>query len=301
MNPASAVAAVALLWVAVLCSAVAEAPAAPPAAASAQQDEQQQQQPTPGHFEYCVVGAGPGGLQVASMLREAGRDVVVLDKSARAGSFFARYPIHRRLISINKSHFAKFQTDPEFQLRHDWNSLISLHGGATPTGLKFSNYSSEYYPHADALVQYLGDFADKMLAGRISFGTQVSRIDKHKTPHGREQQHEGEAEEEEGSVFTIVTNKGEWTCTRVVVATGLSTPTPMPALLDHPVGRCRFTVPRVFAVDPKFAFRNFQRLKLRYDKLLSNFAFNCNLRHYHPDVVGYEQLPEVGWRQSTPG
>ena len=28
------------------------------------------------------------------------------------------------------------------------------------------------------------------------------------------------------------------------------------------------------------AFRHFQRLKLTYDKLLSKFAFNCNLRHY---------------------
>ena len=27
-------------------------------------------------------------------------------------------------------------------------------------------------------------------------------------------------------------------------------------------------------------FRGFQLLKLTYDKLLPNFAFNCNLRHY---------------------
>jgi len=41
--------------------------------------------------------------------------------------------------------------------------------------------------------------------------------------------------------------------------------------------------PVVFAVDPALAFRDFQRLKLKHDKLLSNFAcfaFNCNLRHY---------------------
>ena len=43
----------------------------------------------------------------------------------------------------------------------------------------------------------------------------------------------------------------------------------------------------VFAVDPTLAFigtfRDFQRLKLKYDKLLSNFAwfaFNCKVRHY---------------------
>ena len=38
--------------------------------------------------------------------------------------------------------------------------------------------------------------------------------------------------------------------------------------------------PVVFAVDPTLAFRGFQLLKLKHDKLLSNFAFNCNLRHY---------------------
>ena len=39
----------------------------------------------------------------------------------------------------------------------------------------------------------------------------------------------------------------------------------------------------VFTVDPALAFRNFQLLKLKYDKLVSNFAFNCKLRHYIED------------------
>ena len=33
-------------------------------------------------------------------------------------------------------------------------------------------------------------------------------------------------------------------------------------------------------VDPTLAFRDFQLLKLKYDKPLSNFAFNCKLCHY---------------------
>ena len=36
--------------------------------------------------------------------------------------------------------------------------------------------------------------------------------------------------------------------------------------------------PVVFAVDPALAFRDFQRLKVKYEKLLSNFGFNCKLR-----------------------
>ena len=38
--------------------------------------------------------------------------------------------------------------------------------------------------------------------------------------------------------------------------------------------------PGLQALDPTLAFRDFQLLNLKYDKLLSNFAFNCNLRHY---------------------
>ena len=199
--------------------------------------------PTPGGVEYCVVGAGPGGLQAAAMLREAGRDVVVFDKSDKAGSFFARFPIHRRLISINKRHFATYHHEPEFQLRHDWNSLISLRGGVPP-GLKFSNYSDEYYPHADALVDYLGDFATRMLDGRVSFETEVTRID---VVHQEAEEAEwtkaevegasvrgGDDERNEERKFIVSTNKGQWTCDRVIVATGLSKPSPMPRRLDHP-------------------------------------------------------------------
>ena len=35
------------------------------------------------------------------------------------------------------------------------------------------------------------------------------------------------------------------------------------------------------AVDPTLAFRDFQLLKLKYDKLLSNFAFKYNLKALH--------------------
>ena len=46
----------------------------------------------------------------------------------------------------------------EFELRHDWNSLINGRsvGGK---GLLFTNYSTDYLPPADDLVRYLEDFA----------------------------------------------------------------------------------------------------------------------------------------------
>jgi len=54
---------------------------------------------------------------------------------------------------------------------------------------------------------------------------------------------------------------------------------------ENTVGRYSATLgsPRVFAVDPTLTFRNFQLLKLKCDKLLSNFAINCKVRHYNTE------------------
>ena len=53
------------------------------------------------------------------------------------------------------------------------------------------------------------------------------------------------------------------------------------------------------AVDPTLAFRGFQRLNRKYDKLLSNFAFNCNLRHYSMVKIAME-TQKIAGRNFTP-
>lgn len=50
------------------------------------------------HHKYVIVGAGPGGLQLAHYLQSAGRDYLVLEQHAVAASFFTRYPRWRQLI-----------------------------------------------------------------------------------------------------------------------------------------------------------------------------------------------------------
>lgn len=67
--------------------------------------------------DFCIVGAGPAGLQLAYFLHNHA-DYIVIERNARAGSFFERFPIHRRLISLNKQFTAS--SNPEFNLRHDW-------------------------------------------------------------------------------------------------------------------------------------------------------------------------------------
>src|SRR5690242_14744984 len=88
-----------------------------------------------------IIGAGPAGLQLAALLRRDGHDYVVLEGGPRPGMFFETYPRHRQLISINKVWTGS--EDPEFNLRSDWNSLLS-----DDPALLFKNYSTRYFPAA---------------------------------------------------------------------------------------------------------------------------------------------------------
>ena len=102
--------------------------------------------------EYVIIGAGPAALQMAYFLERASRSYVALEANPRAGSFFETYPRHRKLLSINKRFTGR--TDPEFNLRHDWNSLLSER-----EDLRMTEFSDEYFPPADRLVEYLNAFA----------------------------------------------------------------------------------------------------------------------------------------------
>ncbi|XP_022095421.1 FAD-dependent oxidoreductase domain-containing protein 2-like [Acanthaster planci] len=119
-------------------------------------------------WQYCIVGAGPGGLQMGFFLERAGRDYVILEKANTSGAFFVTYPRHRKLISINKRHTGK--TNKEFNLRHDWNSLLS-----DDESLQMKYYSKDFFPHADTYVRYLNDYARKLQLN-IKYNTNVQNI-----------------------------------------------------------------------------------------------------------------------------
>lgn len=122
----------------------------------------------PPHRDYCVLGAGPAGLQMAYFLQRAGRDYLVFERASGPGSFFTRYPRHRKLISINKRHTGR--TNSEFNLRHDWNSLLSH-----DPRLLFRHYSRAYFPDAGDMVRYLGDFASS-LGLRVRYNTAIAHV-----------------------------------------------------------------------------------------------------------------------------
>lgn len=41
-------------------------------------------------FEYCVLGAGPAGLQMGHFLSKANRDYIILERNSGPGSFFKK-------------------------------------------------------------------------------------------------------------------------------------------------------------------------------------------------------------------
>lgn len=120
--------------------------------------------------KYIIVGAGPGGLQMGYFLQQAGSEYLILEKNTTAGSFFARQPVHRKLLSINKKH--NFFAEDEFNWRHDWNSLLS-----SDPAMRFTSYSDELFPHADDLYRYLQDFA-KHFDLNIRYSVGVRNISK---------------------------------------------------------------------------------------------------------------------------
>lgn len=151
------------------------------------------------NYDYIVVGAGPAGLQLGYYLQKMGCSYIILEKDDKAGAFFERYPRHRRLISINKIYTG--YDDKSINLRWDWNSLLCDHDG-----LLFKNYSKDYLPNADVLVDYLNDFANYYKL-HISFNTEVASIVK-----------------KEG-VFVVKDKEGNGYCgKRLVVATGTFKP-----------------------------------------------------------------------------
>jgi thioredoxin reductase len=148
--------------------------------------------------EYLIIGAGPAGLQLGYFLEKANRNYLILEAGDTAGTFFKKFPRHRKLISINKVYTGS--DNPEMNLRWDWNSLLN-----DSDKMLFKNYSKRYFPKTDFLVNYLKDFAD-FFQLKIKYGVQAVRISK-------------------DSKFRVIDKNGNvYYGKRLIIATGLSQP-----------------------------------------------------------------------------
>ncbi|XP_063796385.1 FAD-dependent oxidoreductase domain-containing protein 2 [Pseudophryne corroboree] len=154
--------------------------------------------------DYCVLGAGPGGLQIAKFLEDSMRDYIVFERNQSPGSFFLHFPRHRRLISINKQFTG--HRNKEFNLRHDWNSLLS-HDEV----LRFRDYSHEFFPHAHDMERYLKDFSCGI---NVLYGINIRSVTMKSNPDAWH-----------GYYFLLVDQQGQkYQCNVLLVACGLSLP-----------------------------------------------------------------------------
>ena len=151
-------------------------------------------------LDYLIVGAGPAGLQLGQFLGRAGHRYLVLEAGSAPGHFFETFPRHRKLISINKKHTG--WTDPELNLRMDWNSILA-DGDDEP--LLFTNYSDLLFPAAEDLLRYLADYAEKHRID-VRYGTRVTRIRR------------------ESALFVLTAGDAEFRARRLIMATGVTKP-----------------------------------------------------------------------------
>lgn len=146
--------------------------------------------------DYIVIGAGPSGIQLGYFFEKKGLDYLILERNGKPGSFFEKFPRRRELISINKV-YTGYDND-EINLRWDWNSLLA----DTPE-LLFKEYSKDYFPSADDLVRYLGDYANHY-GLKVAYDTSVLEVLKNAIGN-----------------FQIVCDDITYECKNLIIATGI--------------------------------------------------------------------------------
>jgi thioredoxin reductase len=150
------------------------------------------------YCENIIIGAGPAGLQLAYFFKKANINYLILEKESSCASFFKNYPISDELISLNKKYTG--ETNDDFNLRHDWNSLLN------DEKFLFTDLSDELYPSGNLLYEYLNEFYKKFELN-VKFNTSVNVITKI------------------NNQYVIKINDNEtYICDKLIMANGLSVP-----------------------------------------------------------------------------
>ena len=156
------------------------------------------------HIENIIIGAGPSGLQLAYYFNKYNINYIIFEKETNSGSFFSKYPHTKQLISINKKFTGKNKND-DFNLRHDWNSLLN------DDGFLFNQFSDKLYPHSEDLHKYLNEFSNKYELN-IKYNSNILEIHKN-------------TDLTNNYNYTIkLLNNDTYTCDKLIVATGMSLP-----------------------------------------------------------------------------
>ncbi|TCS92390.1 NAD(P)-binding domain-containing protein [Hazenella coriacea] len=154
-------------------------------------------------YDVIILGAGPGGLQVAITLKELAEEnnhplnMLIIESGKQAGTFFTQYPVHGTLISNNKLYTGK-APESRFSERFDWNSLVTKE-----KKVLMRQFSREFFPKREALVEMLNKL-----------------VEEYQLPVMYETEWKGTSKDDQGN-FTVQTNQGDFQAKHLVVATGM--------------------------------------------------------------------------------
>jgi len=150
-----------------------------------------------------------------------------VERGSRVGTFWETYPRHDQLISLNKRYTSRPREEfDEFNLRHDWNSLLPAAaaaagvggrstgargarggGGASP---RFTDFSSRMFPAREEYLAYLRAY-HRFHRLKVQFEWEVARVSRRRIGD-----HEG---------FALQSSAGRFlTCKYLIVATALGRP-----------------------------------------------------------------------------
>lgn len=131
------------------------------------------------YYESTIVGGGPSSLQMGYLMKWNKNDFIIVERESTVASLYSKMPIHGSLLSINKKYTGVNKKYIEYQMRHDWNSLIIHNNDSDEENLYFTEYSDDYYPHKDDLYRYFNDFSEKyQINQHIQFNSNVRNIKK---------------------------------------------------------------------------------------------------------------------------
>ena len=155
-------------------------------------------------LDVVIIGAGPGGVQLALTLgeikRRTGADFSyrILERTDAPGAFFTRFPVHGKLISNNKLYTGR---DPKsrYSERYDWNSLIT-----DDRAVLTRDFSREFFPRREVIPAMLANLCERY-AVPVTYNVGVTRV----------------ARRGDGA-FLVETDKEPVIARYVVVATGLN-------------------------------------------------------------------------------
>jgi thioredoxin reductase len=167
------------------------------------------------HHKFIIVGAGPAGLQMGYLLEKTGQDYIILERAAAAGAFYDKFPHSGKLVSYNKVYTGN--ENYEYNLRTDWNSLVS------EEKYTLKEFSLDIYPSRKDYVRYLNEFA-KRVGLRIAYEADVKAI--HKGSADAEAAIDTDADTGVINYRLEVSHQGTtsklYTCMELIVATGHS-------------------------------------------------------------------------------